>query len=192
MIFEYKKILQKDIPERTVLAGYGTDHVIATHSLAAISRIFAEENTSKPDGFWYSLKWYWIEELFRGYYYWDINYTIDPERVYYVDVQDFVYDIDIDDSMFVGIGDKKGINKILQLKNYGDMIAYYDQYGYDVDGREYINWKKVYADYGGIELSVVQLEKYFDSTKMRWWLGWDIASGCLWNGDLVKSIKWIL
>jgi len=53
-MFEYKVILQKDIPERTVLAGYGTDHVIATHSLASISRIFRKgpKEDDKPDGFW--------------------------------------------------------------------------------------------------------------------------------------------
>jgi len=192
MSIERKKILQKDIPERTVLAGYGMDHVIATYSLASISRIFTEKRIRKPSGFWYSLKWYWIEELFKGYYYREIDYSIDPERVYRVNVDDFVYDIGIDNCVFVEIGGKKSISKILQLKNYEDMLAFYDEYGYDKDDEEYINWKKVYVDYGGIELAVIQQEKYFDTMKMKWWFGWDIASGCLWNGDLVKSIKWIL
>ena len=58
--------------------------------------------------------------------------------------------------------------------------------------RQKIDWTKVYMEYGGIELAVTHHEKYLDMTGIKWWSGWDVASGCIWNGDVIEKIEWIL
>lgn len=194
----YKIILQKDIPERTHISRYHMDRLSSTRSLASINLIFENkpEDNFKPDGFWVSIKWFWIEELMKGYHYDKIDYTIDPNRKYYVDSTFFVYEVCIDENTFVGLNDKKGLNKIIQLKSYDDMLAFFDKYGFDLGKefpKEYIDWKKVYMDYGGIELSAgslwdIRLRNKFYGR--RWWYGWDISSTCIWNDELVK-LRWI-
>lgn len=178
---DYKIILQKDIPERTHISGSRMSRLSATKSLAAISRVFGNEpdDNIKPDAFRYSIRWYWIEELMRGYYYDEIDYTVDPNREYYVDSTIFIYDVNVDKNTFVNLDDKKGFDKILQLNTKEDMSAFFKEYGFDLGKDyvdEYIDWKKVYMDYGGIELAAGPL--------------WDISSGCVWNNELVK-LKWI-
>jgi len=131
-----------------------------------------------------------------GYQYWDIDYTIDPNRKYYVRSYICVYDVNILDNTFTNIDGPKGISKILQLNTYDDMLKFYDKYGYDI-GKKYvderIDWKKVYCDYGGIELAAGPLWDFREIGFYghRWWYGWDISSGCIWNGELVNKIKWI-
>lgn len=194
----YKIILQKDIPERTHISRYHMDRLSSTRSLASVNLIFENkpEDNLKPDGFWASIKWYWIEELMKEYHYDKIDYTIDPNRKYYVDSTIFVYEVCIDKNAFVSMDGKKGLDKIIQLKSYDDMLAFFDKYGFDLGKefrKEYIDWKKVYMDYGGIELSVGSLWDIRLRNKIygkRWYSGWDISSLCIWNNELVK-LRWI-
>lgn len=196
---DYKIILQKDIPERTHISGSRKSRLSATKSLADICDVFEFEpdDVIKPIGFWYSLKWYWIEELMRGYYYDEIDYTIDPNREYYVKSTTFVYDVDIDKNTFVNLDDKKGLDKILQLNTPSEMSAFFKEYGFDLGEDyvdEYIDWKKVYMDYGGIELAAGPLwdirSKDINHGPEWFTRAWDISSGCVWNDELVK-LKWI-
>jgi len=190
----YKIILQKDVPERMAISGYGLKRLKNTRSLSDIKNIFEDRTHIKPQGFWYSLKWYWIANLNEGYDYWNIDYSIDDNRKYFVTDRGFLYDITIDDNKFVHLGDKKNINKIIQIRNYEDMLDFFGEYKHSdsTDRHEIIDWKKVYMDYGGIELAVIKHQSYFDQEKRRWWLNWDVASGCVWNSDVVQKIKWIL
>ena len=194
----HKIILQKDIPKRTHISHNRMTRLSSTKSLFSINMIFDSEPNKilKPDGFWASIKWYWIEELMKGYHYNEIDYTFDPYRKYYVDPEIFVYEVNIDENTFVNLNEKKGLDKILQLKTYSDMLNFYDKYGFDIKEDslyEYIDWKKVYMDYGGIELSVGSLWDLRinnKNLKRRWYSGWDISSVCIWNNELVK-LKWI-
>ena len=190
----YKIILQKDIPERTHISRYHMNRLSSTKSLFSIGMVFGSEPQKilKPDGFWASIRWYWIEELMKGYHYNEIDYTIDPNREYYVDSEIFVYEVQIDEKSFVNLDGKKGLDKVLQLKTYNDMLNFYDKYGLHIEEEnlyEYIDWKKVYAEYGGIELSVGSLWDIRLKNKIlkrRWYNGWDISSVCIWNNELVK------
>lgn len=199
-----KYILQKDVPERMAESNFGLRYLRNDISLMNVQRIFNKklEPHDKPVGFWYSLKWYWLDNLAKGYHYSDIDYSIDPYRKYYVNEDWFLYDIQIDNGTFTHMGGKKGLDKIIQLRDEKDTIDFYEEYKYSNDDfSERIDWKKIYMDYGGIELSVTHLEELFSKNnskymkkekKYGWWLSWDIASGCIWNGDVIKKIRWIL
>lgn len=41
-----------------------------------------------------------------------------------------------------------------------------------------INWKQVAAEYDGVEVAPYQWEIRH---KVRWYYGWDVASGCIWR-----------
>lgn len=207
MANNYKIILQKDVPERTRLSKFGIDYVSNTILMNSIISIFKNEVNTKPFGFWYSLKWYWIDNLMNGYEYWNIDYSADDNRKYYITDKFYLYGVDIDTTVFTSLSGKKGINKILLLKNYSDMLKFYKKYKqiYEKDPmEEYIDWKKVYMDYGGIELAVIHLENYFsgestvdpslwnDADKVKWWHNWDIASGCVWNNEIISNIRLII
>lgn len=209
MYMPIKYILQKDVPERMSESNFGLKYLRNNISLVNIQHIFDKrmEPHGKPSGFWYSLKWYWLDNTARDYYYHDIDYSIDPNRKYYVNENWFLYDIQIEDETFTHIGGKKGLDKVIQIRNQKDITDFYEEYKYledddsDDDDFEKIDWRKVYMDYGGIELAVPHLEKYInfnldeiekDDYRVGWFYGWDVASGCIWNGDVVKKIRWIL
>lgn len=206
MYMSGKYILQKDVPDRmTKTTTFGLKRIMNSVSLINIERIFDKrlESHMKPSGFWYSLKWYWLANLAEDYHYDQIDYSIDDNRMYYISDKSFLYDIQIDDETFTYIGGKKGLDKIIQIRNQKDIVNFYEEYRYtpkDDDTFEIIDWKKVYMDYGGIELAVTHLEelfgkdieKYIEGQKVGWWFGWDVASGCIWNGEVIKKIRWIL
>jgi hypothetical protein len=51
----------------------------------------------------------------------------------------------------------------------------------------YINWERVSEDYDGIEITNYLYERRHDSNS-EWYYTWDIASGCIWNTDIIKMI----
>jgi hypothetical protein len=52
-----------------------------------------------------------------------------------------------------------------------------------------IDWKKVSNSYGGIEIS-----PYMWPARMEldWYYGWDVASGCVWNKNVIQNIEKII
>lgn len=188
---KYKTILQKDIPERNHLSDRKINNLDNSFFLECIMYIFTSKNQMiKPLGFWYSLKWYWIENLSLSWDYMSINYLPEPNKIYSLG-SDFLYEVILADNVFTDIN-HKGLNKILLLNTYSDLEVFYDTYKLDDDKTrwERINWRKVYMDFGGIELSNIHLDKLL--TKFAWWYGWDVPSGCIWNIDLIKKINLVV
>lgn len=104
---KYKYILQKDVPERMALSHFRLNSMRNDISLINIAYIFNGKSHSKCLGFWYSIKFYWLDDLQKGYRYRDIDYSIDDYRKYYTDSNRFLYDVQIDESTFTYIGEKK-------------------------------------------------------------------------------------
>ena len=197
-IYNYSKIiLQKGIPDRNRLSRFKINAIHNSFLLGNISTAFEGKNSGKPYGIWYSLKWYWINNMQLAYHYHDIDYSVDPEREYRFNASFFLYDVKINDNAFVYLGGRKGLNKILVLRDKKDTEIFYDLYKKMPEDAswQYIDWKKVYVDYGGLEVRMSPMTGYFKFgtyDKVWWWFGWDVASGCIWNGDLIESTKWIL
>jgi thiaminase len=61
-------------------------------------------------------------------------------------------------------------------------------YSNEFISNEFINWKKVAKDYGGIEICpcIPVYKKYI------WFALWDVASGCVWNTEsIIKNTELI-
>lgn len=193
---ENKIILQKYIPERNHLTRRNKiDRLDNAFFLSCIMYVFMSKNALiKPVGFWYSLKWYWIENLNISMQYTEIEYEKNDKKVYEVLQNQYLYEVVLQENVFVNL-QNKGLNKILLLEKWEDFELFYEIYKYtdkDDDFSKRIDWKKVYMDYGGIELRTVHLDKLFKWTYRNWWYGWDIPSGCIWNKDLIYKIRLVL
>lgn len=188
---EYKTILQKDIPERNHLTDNIINKLDNSFFLECIMYIFTAKNQMiKPLGMWYSIKWYWIENLSLSWDYMSINYNEEPNKEYPLG-NDYLYEVVLSDNVFTNLN-HKGLGKILLLSNYEDFELFYDLYKLDdnTSSWERIDWRKVYIDYGGIELTDIHLDELLK--KKSWWYGWDIPSGCIWNKDLIKKITLVI
>ncbi len=188
-----KHILQKDIPDRNHLSNNKINYLYNSFFLDGIYHVFTSKSPiDKPEGLWYSLKWYWIENLSVGMRYYEIDYTKKDKKVYTLDNEEYLYKIELQKNVHTNINDSKGLNKILLLKKYKDCKKFYDKYKYEESShpkRKWIEWKKVYMDYGGIELADIHLEK---SQIKEWFFAWDVPSGCIWNKDLIKNFERVI
>lgn len=129
----------------------------------------------KPIGFWYqindcSYKW--------GVLDWGKN----------------IYKVDLD------------VSKILIIKNYNEYIDFDNKYGiikhfkYKKKENNFsikmINWKKVSEKYSGFEVinynSIIKKLSYdYKKTNILSWLNlFDFSSGCIWNLNDLKSVKY--
>lgn len=50
-----------------------------------------------------------------------------------------------------------------------------------------INWVRVGSKYNGIIISPYQWDLRL-STETSWYYGWDCASGCIWNTDVIEKV----
>jgi hypothetical protein len=115
----------------------------------------------KPKGLWYACGFDWVE--------WCEGENFRLEGIKHK----FVLDIDFSD--------------ILVLDNNEKILDFSKKYGSDTK-HEYvmINWKKVSEDYSGLEICPYS---WGLRMKLMWYYGWDVASGCIWNKDVVININ---
>lgn len=137
----------------------------------------------------------------------DIDYKRNDNKIYDINKDDNLYKVELIDDVYANL-DTKSLNKVLRLETYKDFKNFYEIYKYvnkDPNDRykdwQQINWKKVYVDYGGIELTSMHFEKMFVGVDkkyenkikyIKWWREWDVPSGCIWNKDLIKTLELIL
>lgn len=123
-----------------------------------------KESSYKPSGLWYALGEEWIN--------WCKSEM--PEWM-----GEYIYKLDID------------MSKVLHIKNSSQLKIFTNEYKNEKSYHEYgsdckINWKKVSENYNGIEISPYL---YDMRMKYMWYYGWDVASGCIWNENVIKTIK---
>jgi len=187
-----KLIKQKDIQHRNHLSKNKFNELNNAFFLTSIMFIFSIKNSiDKPVGFWYSLNWYWIENLNIGMRYTDINYEKNDDSVYNI-YDKYLYKVEIKENSYTNI-EYNGLDKILVLDEYKDFKIFYNKYKLDIQSfRQEIDWKKFYGDYGGIEIRNIHSNKFSIKKKTKWWYGWDVPSGWIWNKDLMSNFKLIL
>lgn len=119
----------------------------------------------KPVGLWISVK---------GEYYWP--WWVESEQFGSID---YVATVELDSKA-----------NILLLNSIIKILEFQEKYGekpYDVDPM-HINWQRVKDDYDGIIIAPYQWSLRLD-TWVNWYYIWDVASGCIWNLDAIKSIS---
>jgi hypothetical protein len=119
---------------------------------------------NKPEGLWYGFGSSWVDWVKSEMPGWEGK---------------FYYLLEVNES------------KILQLKNILQLEAFTEQYGVQDDLlKEFkffiIDWKKVSKKYSGIEINPYIHEARF---KLTWYYPWDVASGCIWKEDAIKSFE---
>jgi hypothetical protein len=113
----------------------------------------------KPEGLWYAIGDEWIDWV----------RTEMPEWEY-----DNVFVLEINE------------DRVKKLSSYEDIEEFTKQYGRKDFGFMMIDWKKVAEKYSGIEIAPYDYEARM---KFNWYYTWDVASGCIWNKEGIKSVK---
>jgi hypothetical protein len=120
----------------------------------------------KPMGLWYAVGFGWLDFT-----------TNEHTSFYQYDDVVHAFEISLD-----------GLN-VLRITNYDELVEFEKQYVIPKDG-DYsvlngwdINWAKVAETYDGIEIA-----PYIYKARMthKWYYGWDVASGCIWNTSSLK------
>lgn len=112
---------------------------------------YQQDVHDKPNGFWYSFGYEWIN-LTKSELYW-----LEGKYVYEVDV--------------------KNAN-LLQISTPEQLLHFNKQYlGYDGWVKR-IDWHIVSRNYDGIEINPHQWEV---RDELSWYKSWDVASGCVWD-----------
>jgi len=137
---------------------------------AVVERVRDEEQgrvlSSKPQGFWYGIGRDWIRHC-----------AIEvPDKLRAVMQQVFV-----DES------------KILMLRTAADVLDFSRTYGVETGVghdrmRQVVDWPRVAARYGGIEIAPYQSELR-SAQETRWYYGWDVASGCVRDASAVRGLR---
>ena len=121
-----------------------------------------QEVRAKPWGLWYGIGDEWISWVKREMPDWE------TENVFILDLNE---------------------SNILFIRNYDELVAFEKEFEfnmYDLARHKQIDWRRVAEKYDGIEIAPYIYKARYDH---MWYYGWDIASGCLWGDNVIKSIQ---
>lgn len=79
--------------------------------------------------------------------------------------------------------------RILRLDTVGAMLDFERAFGRDCGHPwpdTYIDWPTVAERYDGI---IIAPYHWSLRMEMRWYYGWDCASGCIWNADAIARVE---
>ena len=79
-------------------------------------------------------------------------------------------------------------SEMLMIHTLKDLYSFTNKYG-GSDGLIY--WHAVANQYGGIEISPYMWEARNDR-RTWWYYPWDVASGCIWNKEVITNIEKIV
>jgi hypothetical protein len=123
-------------------------------------RSYTQIPSNKPRGLWYGFGDNWIDWV----------ETIMPEWM-----GEYIYRVYIDGS------------NVLQIKDYSEIKEFYKEYisrdQLCPGGTYFVDWNRIATKYDGIEIN-----PYIGEARLKydWYHTWDVASGCIWNLDMVK------
>jgi len=79
-------------------------------------------------------------------------------------------------------------SEMLMIHTLEDLHSFTNKYG---GGDGLIHWDVVANEYGGIEISPYMWPARMDR-RTSWYYSWDVASGCIWNKEVVTNIEKIV
>jgi len=77
---------------------------------------------------------------------------------------------------------------LLILHTLTELDRFNDQYTHTV-GLRWPNWHTVSQTYAGIEICPYQWGRRLEYS---WYYGWDVASGCIWDTNIVQEVEQLL
>lgn len=134
-------------------------------SFELCKRTYAQRVGSKPKGFWYGIDNSWVDWCQSEMPEW-----VSPHR----------YEVEIDTSKILVVDTIEKMHDI--NKHAANTDEYFYRKNYDID---WPYFEKM--GYKGIEIPI-----YMQELRMNldffWYYGWDVASGCIWDTNIIKSI----
>ena len=131
------------------------------------AKSYHQGNDDKPTGLWYEVNDAWK------------NWVVDNAPDWMGERFNHEHHIVVD------------MTNVLVIRTAEEMMEFTRKYVILQDGyfrTFHIDWTKVAEDYDGIEIP-----EYLWSFRMnddtRWYYTWDVASGCIWNTDIITIIK---
>tara|TARA_Y100000389_G_C17323374_1_gene444238 strand:+ start:365 stop:877 length:513 start_codon:yes stop_codon:yes gene_type:complete len=145
-------------------------NIITDNKIIKLNNKYKQTQDWKPNGIWYSCRNSWYKFIKNEDMY---------ERLY-----KYIHKIKITNNKLTTIK-KKDSEKLLIINNINDFDEFYNEYRILNNKLNYylIDWKKVSKDYGGIEICPYLHER----RKIKWYYTWDVASGCIWNNNIIKN-----
>ena len=137
-------------------------------------RVYLQKAASKPTGFWYGIDNSWIE-------------WCESEMPEWVTPHRYRLEIDMAEVLVVDTIEKMhDINKHSVTDEYPPMLHYptqtFQRFNYNID---WTHFEK--KGYKGIEIP-----RYMYELRMNhdffWYYSWDVASGCIWDTSIIKSV----
>lgn len=116
-----------------------------------------QSKSAKPMGLWYGIGSSWVDWVRGNMPEWEL---------------DNLFKIDVNTKRMLIISTSEEL--LLFNKKYGTVIMGF---------LEVIDWSRVAADYGGIEISELGM-----GGEVSWYYGWDVASGCIWDDGIVVGV----
>jgi hypothetical protein len=149
--------------ELTDLVGDSMNNRItmAAEELTRIPSFSVQKKGHKPAGIWYACGNEWLSWLTYEMPQW---------------IGDYVYSLKVNEA------------RILMIKTEKEFYNFERKYlvqGEDYPGQgNVVDWAKVASEYDGIEICPYQGGARYSS---NWYYGWDVASGCIWDGAAVTE-----
>lgn len=116
---------------------------------------------TKPSGLWYACGFEWISWVLGEMPGWARNH---------------VYALTVDKRSMV------------RLRSVEAIDAFDDEFYVLKYNTHYIDWKLVAKEFTGIEICPYQYDRRFDGPASSWYYGWDVASGCIWDPDIITAV----
>ena len=131
-------------------------------ALKIVQREYKQKHHFKPVGFWYSVGDEWAK------------WCISEE---FCDIAGYcIYAIGVDES------------RILKIATPADLLLFTKAFEVPFPARELydynIDWTRVAAMYGGIEIAPYHYSMRLDC-QTSWYYPWDVASGCVWDTSAI-------
>lgn len=128
-------------------------------------RKYKQKPGSKPNGFWYGIDNSWVDWCTSEMPEWvtpnRYRLEVDMTKVLVVDTIEKMYDLN---------------------RHVVNTDEYFHRYNYDID---WCHFEKL--GYKGIEIP-----RYMYELRMKqdffWYYSWDVASGCIWDTSIIKSV----
>lgn len=128
-----------------------------------------QRDSLKPNGLWYSCGTDWMKWLLSEMPNW---------------IQPYVYTL------------RLNRGSMLTMSTPKQLLEFTDKYINEKRSKElsfgahrnsmFIDWPKVARDYSGMEICPYQYSLRL-SQETEWYYGWDVASGCVWDGSAIAG-----
>jgi len=146
---------------------------ITNDKVIKLTKGIRQKKCWKPNGIWYSCgnSWY--------------NFIKDDETDR---LHKYIHTIRLKNNKKTTYQNKDS-NKLLIIKDINDFDSFFNEYKVFSDKLNYylIDWVKVKKDYGGIEICPYLHNRRSTKRSTKWYYSWDVASGCIWNDDIISS-----